>query len=57
MKKFVCEAFGTKSDYSGYDRDDWSVRTHALHLEQLSEFKDAATASKHTELERKYGVR
>lgn len=28
FKKFTCESFGQKSDYSGYDRDTWPVRNH-----------------------------
>lgn len=57
MKRFPCESFGTKLDYSGYDRDTWTIRTHALHKEQVKEFKEATTASQHHELERKYGLR
>ena len=45
MKKFICEAFGGKSDYSGYDRDSWPLRTHELHKEQVSKFRDAHTAA------------
>ena len=64
MKKFPCEAFGKKSDYSGYDRDSWPSQTHELYKEQVSKFKDAHMAHKdahmaanHIELERQYGVR
>ena len=35
MKKFTCEFFGTKSDYSGYEKETWEVRTHDLHLQQV----------------------
>ena len=28
-KTFLCERFGKKSDYSGFDREKWILRTHA----------------------------
>ena len=33
MKSFPCESFGKKSDYSGYNRHSWPVRTNSLHKE------------------------
>ena len=57
MKKFPCEAFGKKSDYSGFDKDTWPNRSHSLHLEQISEFQEACTASQHQKLEQKNGIR
>ena len=57
MKKFPCEAFGTKSDYSGYEKETWVMRTHDVHLQQVSTFDNARTASDHQQNERKYGVR
>ena len=57
MKSFPCESFGRKSDYSGYNRHSWPVRTNFLHKEHILKYNDACTASDHRELERKYGVR
>lgn len=57
MKKFPCDAFGQKPDYSGFDRSSWQSRSHSLHLEHISEYHTARTASNHQELEQKYGVR
>ena len=57
FKMFPCDSFGKKSDYSGFDRDTWPVRTHRRHLQQVAEFKGACTATHHHEIERKYGVR
>ena len=57
MKKFTCEVFGTKSDYSGYEKGTWEVHTHDLHLQEVSVFENARTASDHQQNEKKYGVR
>ena len=57
MKKFTCDVFGTKADYSGFERDTWQMRTHTLHLQQVSKFDDARTANDHQEIEKMYGVR
>ena len=57
MKSFPCESFCKKSDYSGYNRHSWPVRTNSLHKEHILKYNDACTATDHCELERKYGVR
>lgn len=57
FKEFPCDSFGTKSDYSGYNRDQWQKRTHNQHLQQVAEVVAANTASKRDETEKKYGVR
>ena len=57
FKNFPCDSFGKKSDYSGYDRDTWPVRTYSCHLQQVAEFNEARTATQQQEIERKYGVR
>ena len=53
MKKFTCEVFGTKSDYSGYEKGTWEVHTHYLHLQEVSVFENARTASDHQQNEKK----
>ena len=57
MKVFSCERFGTKLDYSGYERNTWEMRTHELHQHQVSMLKNAHTASDFQLHERRYGVR
>ena len=57
MKSFPCESFCKKSDYSGYNRHSWPVRTNSLHKEHILKYNDACTTTDHCELERKYGVR
>ena len=32
MKTFACDTFGSKSDYSGYKRENWDIRTKDQHL-------------------------
>ena len=41
MKTFSCEAFGTKPDFSGYEREQWDMRTQELHQQQVSMLKNA----------------
>ena len=57
LKEFPCAKFGEKSDYSGYNRDEWQHRTHKEHLQYVSQVMAANTATKRDELEKKYGVR
>lgn len=57
MKKFPCKSFGTKSEYFGFNKESWPVRTHALHLQQVSKYKDATSASQFQAIEKAYGVR
>ena len=57
QKNFPCNKFGEKSDFSGYERDEWLPRTHAIHMEQVSEVCSAKTASRQQELEKQYGAR
>ena len=57
MKKFTCDSFGSKSDYSGYDRETWKMCTKDEHLQQVSKVNDARTATDQQQNEKKYGVR
>ena len=56
-KNFPCSSFGEKLNYSGYDRDLWPSRTHAMHMQHVSEVQTALTATRQSELEKQYGVR
>lgn len=50
MKRLPCESFGKKSDYSGYNKEPWPLRTNELHREQVQMFEDACTATAHHEV-------
>ena len=54
MKMFPCKMFG---DYSGYEKTTWKMRTHDSHLQQVSMFRNAKTASDQQKCEKKFGVR
>ena len=56
MKEFPGSAFGEKSDYSGYDRDEWPHRTNEDHRRNAMEHKHASTKTKCINLEKKFGV-
>ena len=46
-----------KLNYSAFDRDLRPSRTHAMHVQHVSEVQAAKTATRQCELERLYGVR
>ena len=50
FKEFPCAKFGEKSDYSGYNRDEWQHRTHKEHLQYVSQVMAANTATERDEL-------
>lgn len=57
LKGFPTENFGDKADYSGFDRDSWTLRDLSSHRQHAFEHKISCTASSQTELEREHGVR
>ena len=57
MKKFTCDTFGSKLDYSGYERETWEMHTKANQIQQVSMFNDAHTATDQQQVEKQYGVR
>ena len=57
INKFTCDAFGSKSDNSGYDRETWEMRTKVNHLQQVSILNDARTATDQQQIEKQYGIR
>ena len=57
QKIFPCNSFGDKLNNSGFDRDLWPSRTHAMHVQHVSEVQGAPTATRQSELEKLYGVR
>lgn len=50
-------AFGTKPDYSGFQRNTWPRRDLNDHRTQGMNWKHAATLKKRQDIEREYGVR
>ena len=58
MKNFPRPSFGEKQDFSGFDRDSWSLRTNTDHREQVWRIHNTATTKKQrSEMEAKHGVR
>ena len=56
MKEFPCEGFGERTDYSGYDRTTWVMRSMEQHLHSTELVKNAKTPTEKTELQRTLGV-
>ena len=57
MKTFNCEALSSKPDFSGYEREQWVIRTQKLHQQQMSMLTNRRSASDFQTHETKYGVR
>ena len=57
-KEFPRSSFGEKQDFSGFNRDSWTLRSNAEHREQAWAVKNSASSKKDREgKESKYGVR
>ena len=54
LKQFPCEGFGERTDYSGYERSNWVIRTKEQHLLLLE--SQAATPTERQEMQRRHGV-
>ena len=50
-------SFGKPINYSGFNRDNWIMRTSALHRQHCVEICDATTKTGTKKLESKYGLR
>lgn len=46
-----------QKDYSGFNRDSWTLRTNAEHCQHVREIQDATTVTLHNALESKSGCR
>lgn len=57
MKSFSTYEFGSKADYSGFQRSSWTERKFDDHKEQGMKWKHAKTIAERTKIEREYGVR
>lgn len=56
LKVFPCVGFGEPTDYSGYERHKWRLRTKEQHLQSLKYIKMVNTQTERQEKQRKYGV-
>ena len=54
---FPTAQFGSKPDYSGFNRDQWEKRKLRDHREQGMKWKHSTTQANRQEIERTYGVR
>ena len=57
MKEFKVERFGDYPDYSGFEKTDWELRSHAVHVWFAKQHKDATTQEKRKLIEASTGVR
>ncbi len=57
LKSFLTPQFGSKPDYSGFNRDQWVNRQLRDHREQGMKWKHSTTLAKRHEIEKTYGVR
>lgn len=57
LKSFPTCSFGSKPDYSGFERNLWTKRELKDHKEQGMKWKHAKTLVERTRIERTYGVR
>ena len=56
LKEFP-RLFGQYPDYSGFTKENWEVRSHAVHVWYASKQKDAKTMEERREVESMYGAR
>ena len=56
LKVFPCEGFGERTDFSGYDCENWVVRTKEQHLRSLENVRKASSPTERRELQRRMGV-
>lgn len=57
LKSFPTTEFGTKPDYSGFQRNTWPKRDLSDHRKQGMNWKHAQTLKKQQDIERVYGIR
>ena len=57
FKTFSCSAFGEKLDYSGFDRDNWPLRTLDQHWDALLALDNASCQTQSEQVEKEFGVR
>ena len=51
LKEFSCERFGDRTDSSGYDRNNWTLRSTEHHKCSLELMKNASTATERQKLQ------
>ena len=56
LKKFQCEGFGERTDYSGFNRPNWVKRTKEQHLHSLNVIKKAKSPTEIKKIQRRFGA-
>ena len=57
MKQFPTKKFGDKTDYSGFDFDDWDLRTGIEHKVTAGLIERCKTKTGKEKKEKRFGVR
>ena len=57
LHSFTVSGIGSRTDYSGYDRETWELRTKSKHLEVCRQFCSANTLAAQNELGSTHGLR
>ena len=56
LKEFPTLGFGERTNFAGYNRDDWTIRSSISHKTQCAEFLTAKTKTTVQNLETEYGM-
>lgn len=56
LKEFSTSGFGKRTNFAGYNRDDWTLRSSSSHKTQCAELLTAKTQTAVQDLETKYGM-
>ncbi len=57
LKPFICDVFGQKSDYTGFNRNEWEPRMLDKHKEFAIKHQAAKTKAQQKVIEREHGCR
>ena len=57
LKSFPTARFGEKPDFSGFNREDWELRTKSNHISSCSKIQDATSKTSLESLETEHGIR
>lgn len=57
LKRFPVNQFGKKTDYSGYDYENWPIRDLKFHSLKATESKNANTKQAQEEIAKEFGIK
>ena len=57
LKEFPTEEFGSYTDYSGFEKDDWEYRCHGIHVWYALRAQTAKTKVEQKSIESSHGAR